>query len=201
MGCQNHTVRVPNGLWPLAGALLAAAALAGCTAAEDGAGPGDAEPAAPASTTYELGPRTVRPDEVALRGRAVVDGDTSFSLIGLTANLKTLVGSHVEFEAKGEFFRVRLVVVNVGRSSVLFDTGRQLLVLADGDTQAPDRPTMMTKRQPDEFDLGAGVRVEFDLYYDVPVDAEPTALRAFGGATLTDMKDVEGTDIPFEPVP
>lgn len=194
-------MRVPNGLWRVAGVVLAAATLTSCTAADDNPGQSDAEQQAPASTTYELGPRTVRPDEVALSGRPVVDGDTSFSLIGLSAHLKTLIGSHVEFEAKGEFFRIRLVVVNVGRSSVLFDTGRQLLVLADGGTRAPDRPTMMVKRQPDKFDLGAGVRVEFDLYYDVPENAEPAALRAFGGATLTDMKDAEGTDIPLEPVP
>ncbi|MPZ84343.1 MAG: hypothetical protein GEV28_29695 [Actinophytocola sp.] len=194
-------MRVPNGLRRAAGVMLAAAALTSCTATGDTPEQDASEQRAPASTTYELAPRPVRPDEVALNGRAVVDGDTSFSLIGLSAHMKTLVGSHVEFEAKGEFARIRLVVVNVGRSGVLFDTGRQLLVLADGSTRAPDRPTMMVKRQPDKFDLGAAVRVEFDLYYDVPENAEPAALRAFGGATLTDMKDAEGTDIPFEPVP
>lgn len=179
-----------------AGVLLAAAALAGCTAEVT-------EPHTPASTThsttYEVEPRAVRPDEVPLRGDDVVDGSTSFSLLGLSEGMTTLIGSHAEFDADGQFVRVRLVVVNVGRSSVLFDTGRQLLVLADGSTHAPDRPTMMVKRQPDTFDLGSGVRVEFDLYYDVPEAAEPTALRAFGGPTLGDMKDVEGTDIPLEP--
>jgi hypothetical protein len=182
------------------GVLLAVTVLGGCS--------GSTEPAAPtttsttaSSTTYELVPRTVRPDEVALRGEAVVEGSTSFSLIGLSTGMPTLIGSHAEFEAEGQFVRVRLVVVNVGRSSVLFDTKRQLLVLADGGTHAPHRSTMITKRQPDTFDLGAGVRVEFDLYYDVPVDVEPAALRAFGGATLTDMKDEQGTDLPLTPAP
>ncbi|GAB3449575.1 DUF4352 domain-containing protein [Actinophytocola sediminis] len=168
--------------------------LAGCVSG------GSGERESPASTTYQQDSRPVRPDEVALRGEAVVDGDTSFTLIGLTTDLARLIGSHVEFEPEnGQFIRVRLVVVNVGRSGVLFDTGRQLLVLTDGTTHAPHRSTMMVKRQPDTIDLGAGVRVEFDLYYDVPADAEPAALRAFGGPTLSDMKDAEGTDIPITP--
>jgi len=178
--------------------VTAALFLAGCATGDTG----QEQPssASPASTTYEQPPRTVRPDEVALRGEPVVDGDTSFSLIGLSTGMDRLIGSHAEFESQnGQFVRVRLVVVNVGRSGVLFETGRQLLVLTDGTTNTPHRSTMMVKRQPDTFDLGAGVRVEFDLYYDVAADAEPAALRAFGGPTLTDMKDAEGTDIPIEP--
>lgn len=169
--------------------------LAGCTAPRAER----QEQSAPASTTYEQPPRTVRPDEVALPGKPVRDGDTTFSLIGLNTGMKALVGSHAEFTAQnGQFIRIRLVVVNVGRTGVLFDTDRQLLVLTDGTTHAPHRSTMMVKRQPDQFDLGAGVRVEFDLYYDVPADAEPAALMAFGGPTLTDLKDAEGTRIPIE---
>ncbi|MCT2587135.1 DUF4352 domain-containing protein [Actinophytocola gossypii] len=180
------------------GVLLAVTVLGGCSGTAE---PAPTVPATTAPTTYELAPRTVRPDEVALRGEPVVEGSTSFSLIGLSTGMTALIGSHAEFEADGQFVRIRLVVVNVGRSGVLFDTKRQLLVLADGGTHPPHRSTMITKRQPDTFDLGAGVRVEFDLYYDVPVDAEPVALRAFGGGTLTDMKDEEGTDLPLEPVP
>lgn len=175
------------------GAVTAALVLAGCGTDQDQPAPTES------SATYELPPRPVRPDEVVLAGEPVVDGDTSFSLIGLSTGMEQLIGSHAEFEARnGQFVRIRLVVVNVGRSGVLFETGHQQLVLADGTTATPDLTTMMVKRQPDTFDLGAGVRVEFDLYYDVAADAEPTALRAFGGPTLTDMKDAEGTDIPLQ---
>jgi hypothetical protein len=173
--------------------LLLVAALASCSTAEE-----DATPKAPASTTYEQPPRKVRPDEIPLKGKPASEGDTEFTLIGLSEHMPTLVGSHIEFEAKGQFVRIRLVVVNTGRSSVLFDTQKQLLVLKDGTTAAPDRSTMMVKRQPDKFDLGAAVRVEFDLYYDVPKEAEPTALRAFGGPSFSDMKDAEGRDIKLE---
>jgi hypothetical protein len=37
--------------------------------------------------------------------------------------------------------------------------------------------------------------VEFDLWYDVPVSAPITALRLYGGATLTDLKDERGTEL------
>ena len=44
-------------------------------------------------------------------------------------------------------------------------------------------------------DLGHGVRVEFDLYWDIPKGRKPVAVRAFGGPSITDMKNLTGTDI------
>lgn len=166
-------------------ATLAAMALAACSTEA---------PAERASTpTYHLEPREVRPDEQALRIKGA-DGDTGYELIGLSRQ-KSLLGSHAEMYPDGEFFRIRLVVTNNGRSSAVFDTARQRLVLSSGKTLPPDSEAMLVKRQPGEFNLGSGVRVEFDLYYDVPDGAEPKALRAFGGPTLTDLADAEGTDI------
>lgn len=147
--------------------------------------------------TYQLEPRPVRPDEVALSGHAVSDGDTTFIPIGLTTGLDMIIGSHAEFAPKGQFISVRLVVTNKGRSSVLFNPKRQLLVLSDGTQLKPDDQAMLIKRQPAEFDLGAAVRLEFDLYYDAPKGAKVVALMGFGGPTLTDMKDATGTRIPL----
>jgi hypothetical protein len=163
-------------------------ALSGCSSAPP-------SPVKATSATYELGARAVRPDEAALRLPDANNGDTVFTLIGLTTGIPTLVGSHAEYQAKGQFVRVRVVVSSTGRSSVLFDARRQQLVEADGATVLPDEQAMLIKRQPDKFDLGPAVRVEFDLYYDIPKDANPAALRAFGGPTLTDMQNVNGTDI------
>lgn len=171
-----------------AAAALAALALAACSTEA---------PAERASTpTYHLEPRKVRPDEQPLRIKGA-DGDTGYELIGLSRQ-KSLLGSHAEMYPDGEFFRIRLVVTNNGRSSAVFDTARQRLVLSGGKTLPPDSEAMLVKRQPGEFTLGSGVRVEFDLYYDVPDGAEPKALRAFGGPTLADMADEEGTDIPLQ---
>lgn len=165
-------------------AIVAFALVASCT------------PAAPAEQTYPLEPRAIRAGEKPLRIKGTDDG-AEFQLIGLST-FPTLVGSHAEWSAEGKYVRIRLVVANSGRTTVLFDTNRQLLVLADGTTLKPDEPAMLTKRQPDKFQLGAGVRVEFDLYYDVPEGTRVTALRTHGGPTLTDMRDKEGTDVPID---
>jgi hypothetical protein len=153
------------------------------------------QPSAPAQTTYELPPRQVRPDETALKLPPAKNGDTEFTLIGLAAGLPSITGSHTEFPAKGQFVRLRLVVTNTGTSSVLFDAKRQLLVDDRGDARPPEEQAMIIKRQPAQFDLGHGVRVEFDLYWDIPKDRKPATLRAFGGPSITDMKNVTGTDI------
>jgi hypothetical protein len=166
-------------------AVVALTLLTGCEAA----------PSTPAPATYELPPRQVRPDETALKVPPAKNGDTEFTLLGLAAGLPSITGSHTEFAAKGQFVRLRLVVVNTGTSSVLFDTKRQLLVDDRGTTHPPDEQAMLIKRQPGQFDLGHGVRVEFDLYWDIAKDRKPATVRAFGGPTITDMKNLTGTDV------
>ncbi|MFI9449805.1 hypothetical protein [Amycolatopsis sp. NPDC052450] len=167
---------------------LAAAVLllAGCSAEQE-------QP--PAKPVYDLPAREARPDETALHLPPATNGETEFSLIGLAAGLPSLTGSHTEFEAKGQFVRLRLVVTGKGLSGILFDTRRQQLVTDSGAVIAVDNQAMTIKRQPDKFELGRGVRVEFDLYFDLPKEAKPVLLRAFGGPTLTDMKNLTGTDI------
>jgi hypothetical protein len=150
-------------------------------------------PSAP--ETYSLPPRPVRPDETALTLPPAKNGDTEFTLLALAAGLSSITGSHTEFAATGQFVRLRLVVTNTGTSSVLFDTKRQLLVDDRGAAHPPDEQAMLIKRQPGQFDLGHGVRVEFDLYWDIPRGTKLVALRAFGGPTISDMKNVNGTDI------
>ncbi|WET77235.1 hypothetical protein P3102_24455 [Amycolatopsis sp. QT-25] len=168
---------------------LAAAALllAGCS--------GEQSPRTPPKPVYDLPAREVRPDETALHLPPVLNGETEFAVIGLAAGLPSLTGSHTEFEAKGRFVRLRLVVTGKGLSGILFDTRRQQLVTDSGAVIAVDDQAMTIKRQPGKFELGRGVRVEFDLYFDLPEEAKPVALRAFGGPTLTDMKNLTGTDV------
>jgi hypothetical protein len=89
------------------------------------------------------------------------------------------------------------VITNNGRNSVPFDANRQLLRTADGVEHPPDPQAMLIKRQPGKFDLGPTDRLEFDLYYDLPVDAKPTALKVFGGPSLADFSDANGVDAPI----
>jgi hypothetical protein len=170
---------------------LAVLLLAGCSTGE----PASAPTTTSATPTYEIPPRPVRPDEIPLKLPPKNDGDTQFVLIGLTKALPSLTGSHIDFNAKGRFYRVRVLATNNGRTNVEFDTRKQLLITQDGATHTPDDPAMTVKRQPDKFVLGAGVRTEFDLYYDIPADSKLKALRVFGGRSLTDQDDAEGTDM------
>ncbi|MET0233163.1 MAG: hypothetical protein ABW224_00850 [Kibdelosporangium sp.] len=174
-------------------AALAVLVLAGCS-------PTDPAPATPATTsrpTYELSPRTARPDETPLRLPAKQDGDTEFVLVAITPRLPSLTGSHVDFDAKGVYYRIRVAATNVGRTNVEFDARKQQLITEDGTARIPDDPAMLVKRQPDKVPLGANMRIEFDLYYDLPKDAKPKALKVFGGRTLTDQDDATGTEIPL----
>jgi hypothetical protein len=169
--------------------VLLGMALAGCASAPA------PEPGRP---TYALAPRPVRPEEKPLVPVASTDGETVFELIGLTTGMTTILGSHAELPAKGQFVRVRLVVSNSGRNSVPFDANRQLLVTSDGAEHVPDSQAMLVKRQPGRIDIGPANLFEFDLYYDIPTDAEPTALRAFGGPSLADFSDRTGVDIAID---
>jgi Domain of unknown function (DUF4352) len=185
-------VTAPRVLGRLAGAGLAlGVVLAGCAAAPPSP--------PPAPVNYPLAPRPVRKGEVPLDPAPVTAGDTIFELIGLSTGMPSVVGSHAEWPAKGQFTRIRLVISNGGRNSVPFDANRQLLRTADGVEHQPDPQAMLIKRQPGRFDLGANDRLEFDLYYDVPEDASPSALHAFGGPSLADFNDATGVVIPIKP--
>jgi hypothetical protein len=158
----------------------------------------DAPEPAPGPAVYALAPRPVRPDEKPLVPVPTHEGDTVFELIGLTTGMATVLGSHAELPAKGQFVRIRLVISNSGRNSVPFDANRQLLITTDGAEHAPDSQAMLIKRQPGRFDLGQTDRLEFDLYFDIPAGAAPMALRAFGGASLADFSDRTGVDIRID---
>jgi Domain of unknown function (DUF4352) len=164
-------------------------ALAGCA---------DAPVAAPEPAVYPLAPRPVRPQEKPLVPAPTPEGDTVFELIGLTTGMPSVLGHHAEMPAKGQFVRVRLVVSNTGRNSIPFDANRQLLLTSTGTEHAPDSQAMLIKRQPSRIDIGSANRFEFDLYYDIPKDATPTALRAFGGPSLADFSDLTGVDIRID---
>ncbi|PSL57830.1 uncharacterized protein DUF4352 [Saccharothrix carnea] len=167
---------------------------AGCGDTPVVAGP---ETSASSAPTYPVPAQTVRPDEKPLKIPTTADGDTAFTLVGLTTEVPTLIGSHAEFHAKGQFVRIRMSVINNGRSSVSFDARRHVLIDDREVEHQVDAQAMTIKRQPETIDLGANVRLEYDVYYDLPEDAKPLALRVYGGPTLTDLKDESSTEIPL----
>ncbi|WP_231499927.1 DUF4352 domain-containing protein [Saccharothrix sp. NRRL B-16314] len=174
--------------------VLAAGSATACGGMPVEAGPGSVTSPVP---TYPVPAQAVRPDEKVLKIPTTLDGDTAFTLLGMTAEMPTLIGSHAEYHAKGQFVRIRLSVINNGRSSVSFDARRHVMVDHRETEHHVDTQAMNVKRQPETIDLGANVRLEYDVYYDLPKDAKPLALRVYGGPTLTDLKDGSSTEIPL----
>ncbi|MGJ6963154.1 DUF4352 domain-containing protein [Streptosporangium sp. G11] len=178
----------------LTGAALAAAVLSGCSGTPPA---GSAPPPATPTPTYELPPRPVRPGENPVKAAPVTDGDTRFQVLGLQKGLSGFFGSHAEWQAKGQYVVVRILVENPGRTNARFDAKRQRLVAADGATYAIDRFAQATKRQPDELPLGAQVRVEMDLWYDIPKEAKVSAIRLFGDPPLGVTGSTDGMQVPL----
>src|SRR5256885_15689965 len=106
-------------------AVALAVVLSGCSTATTASPPATSSSTPP---TYAIPPEPVRNGETALHIPPTQAGDTMFTLLGLTSGIATMVGSHAEFAATGQFVRIHLVILNVGRSSVLFDTHRQELI-------------------------------------------------------------------------
>jgi len=149
-----------------------AAGVAGCSRH-------DAAPAAKPTPTYPAPPRPVRFGEVPVTAPTVRDGTLQFTVIGYTGDISEIFGSHAEWFPKGRYVAVRLVLENVARTQQSFLARRQQLVTADGRTYSPSRDAMNIKRQPLDQLIGSEVRIEFDLYFDIPKDARPVAIRFF----------------------
>ena len=153
-----------------------AAILAGCSHAPESA----------PSPTYKLPGRPVRDGETPLPYRAVSDGRITFAAIGLRTNMSSVVGSHADWPAKGQYVRVRVQAENGYPTFHTIDLSKQLLVTTDGATHQIDENGMRIERQPYDFELGGHDRLEFDLLYDIPKQAKVKSLRLYG-APVTDL--------------
>ncbi|GLW97388.1 DUF4352 domain-containing protein [Microtetraspora sp. NBRC 16547] len=146
--------------------------------------------------TYALPAESARPGEKVITPSLAVDGLTRFWLIGFQDGMSSVIGSHAEWNAKGRFASARIVVQNVDRTNQKFEAKRQLLVASDGRVFHVDNSTQAIKRQPDEVMIGSFVRMEFDLWFDVPKDAEIVKLRLFGEPPFGSVTPPKGVDIP-----
>ncbi|MEU8344195.1 protein of unknown function [Actinomadura meyerae] len=168
-------------------ALTAALTLAGCS----GSGDGDALP------TYRIPAETAREGESAPAGKTARSADMSFTVIGYSTAMTDVMGTHAAMDAKGAFTRVRVLAVNTGRDIQVFDTWKQRLVTADGTAHSPDVNATMIKRQPERLSVGASMRVEFDLWFDIPRGAKATAIRLYGSPPVGAVSDPPPAEIPL----
>jgi hypothetical protein len=154
---------------------------------------GSAAPAPHRATpTYPVVPRAVRLGERPVTVAPVQDGQLRFTLIAVRSGIQYMFGSHAEFDPKGEFARIRVIVENVDRSHHELDTSNQLLVTGTGKTYAPREEAMLIARQPTQIEVGANNRLEFDIWYDVPVHSTLQGVRFFG-----DPASAQGVTVPI----
>ncbi|GAA2101513.1 DUF4352 domain-containing protein [Actinomadura alba] len=178
--------------------ILAAAGImlaAGTTLTACSSGDGPSKATATPTPTYELPARPVRDGEKALRGTTVRSGDLAFTPIGLRTRMPELVGSHADVRPRGQFVRIRLVTENRGRTTQTLNTAKQLLITTDDATHPPDWQAMLIKRQPESIDVGSAVRIELDLWYDIPPGDRVKALRLVGTPPVGATSDPPGVDI------
>lgn len=162
--------------------------LPGCSSGTDRPAPGP-------SPTYAIPAETARPAEKVIKAAPVVDGQMRFRVLGFTGGMPSMFGSHAEWNAKGRYVRVRVLIESTDRTNQKFDAKQQLLVAADGRTFHVDDFGQAIKRQPDEIQVGSFVRMEFDLWYDVPEDARITKIRFFADPPLGAIGPSKGVDV------
>lgn len=98
-----------------------------------------------------------------------------------------IFGTHAEWLPKGQLVRVRVVIAN---ADTTFHTTRTTDYQLDdnaGTAHPVSNDAMAIKRQPTEVTIGAGNRLELDLWYDIPLDTTPKLLRDSACATTTTL--------------
>ncbi|MGP4025033.1 DUF4352 domain-containing protein [Actinomadura sp. 3N407] len=174
----------------LAGAALtltAAITLAGCSGTGDAGG----------RPTYEIPAEKAREGETVTEGKAGRSADMRFTVLGFREGMTDVMGTHAVMGAEGAFTRIRVLAVNTGRDTQIFDTWKQRLVTTDGGTHSPDINATMIKRQPERFSVGSSMRVEFDLWFDVPHGAKVKAVRLYGSPPVGAVSDPAPAEIPL----
>ncbi|PXX61631.1 hypothetical protein DFR70_108189 [Nocardia tenerifensis] len=97
--------------------------------------------------------------------------------LSVESGIGYIIGTHAEWLPNGQYVRIRVAITNTDST---FHTTRPTDYQLD---DAADRPhqtsvdAMEIKRQPNEPTIGAGNRLEMDLWYDIPTDTAPKVLR------------------------
>lgn len=168
----------------LAGAAVAAAVAAAAwpssapaaptTSATPTAGPTGAPAATSANSTLPPDPAnvTMRPKEIMLPSQsAYTSGKIVLVPLRLTCGLSTILGTHGEQQALGQFCRIRVALTGNDAFTHTFDVAKTALTTTAGTSIGFDHDAQQVKRQPEQIaPVGSHDRYEFDVYYDVPRD-------------------------------
>ncbi|MFX0576312.1 hypothetical protein [Nocardia nepalensis] len=97
-----------------------------------------------------------------------------------------IFGTHAEWLPKGQLVRIRVAITNADNTFHTTRTTDYQLDAADS-THPVSNDAMAIKRQPTEVTIGAGNRLELDLWYHIPLDTTPKLLRDNACAMTTPL--------------
>jgi hypothetical protein len=148
--------------------------------------------------TYRVPREQVRELETALPGRTVRIGEVTYTGLGLRTGIVSVVGTHADLLARGQYVRVRLAVANHGVDRHGLDLYKQSLVTGDGRTFPLSYDAMEISRGPDgPFSIASREVREIDLWFDVPAKAKVRALRLVGDPGSSRLSDqLKGAPVP-----
>ncbi|MEY9861934.1 hypothetical protein ABH935_007577 [Catenulispora sp. GAS73] len=179
----------------LAGAAVATAiAVAAWPAAADAC---SAETAQGSSKTASATGPTLAPDPVneTLRPKEVVlpsegpytSGKIVLVPLRLTCGMSTIIGTHGEEQANGQYCMIRVALTDDDTFTHTFDVRKTALTTTAGASIPVSYQAQEVERQPLQLpEVGRSDRYEFDIYYDVPRDATVNGFTfndGEGGAT------------------
>lgn len=107
-------------------------------------------------------------------------GHLVWRVTGLTGGLPSVVGTHAEFSARGQFVRLRLVLEVDDATFHTVSTADARVIDQRGVAYPPSREATLAKRQPLEITLGAHDVLAFDLWADLPSDARAAGVALPG---------------------
>ena len=173
----------------LAGAAVATAiAVAAWPAAHGTASPATASPAAPTLAPDPVN-ETLRPKEVVLPSEGpYTSGKIVLMPLRLTCGLSTIIGTHGEEQANGQYCLIRVALTDDDTFTHTFDVRKTALTTTAGASIPVSYQAQEVERQPLQIaEVGRSDRYEFDIYYDVPRDATVNGFTfndGEGGATV-----------------
>lgn len=127
--------------------------------------------------------------DLAIRAAPGQSGPVQISVLTLRCGMSFITGTHAEyFSEHGQICRIGVEVRNNQTTSINVDSTRQLLVLPDGSTAAPDNITMLIRRQIALQPVGAHNAAVLEYWYDITAGISPTAIRLQGTADLPQIE-------------
>ncbi|MCF2530441.1 DUF4352 domain-containing protein [Yinghuangia soli] len=136
-------------------------------------------------------------NDLIVHAAPVRSGEIEMEVRTLQCGLEFTTGTHAEAMARGQFCAVRVTFHNDQPVTADIDTRRQELVLDDGSVVQTGNEVMQIKRQLRTQSVGGRNVITLDLWYDIPVDRHPKAIRLISEPDLRGHEPPRPVDVPL----